>query len=220
LLTVSSNDLNGDLPTEIALLLGLKYFFASANNFTPGIIPESYAGLLKLEELGLKATNRLGEIPAFLGDLTDLILLDLDSNMLSGPLPTELAQLSDLEFLLLNRNELSGGIPIEFSGLTSLRMALLDRNDLQGSMAHMCDLPNFLEPSRDSDGTEFLIADCFGDNPKIDCECCKICCSDLNPNCHEFTDIPNVDPEWEYNYNRLEFKFGDQTSFFISDVLP
>jgi hypothetical protein len=201
-------------------MINLDYFFANANDFTPGIIPDSFAELFKLEELGLKSTNRLGEIPAFLGDLTDLILLDLDKNMLYGPLPTELAQLSDLEFLLLNRNQLSGDIPTEFAALTSLRLALLDQNNLEGSVAHMCDLPNFLEPSRDSDGTEFLIADCFGDNPKIDCKCCKICCGDLNPNCHEYTEIPNIDPKFEYNYNRLEFKFGDETSFFISDVLP
>jgi hypothetical protein len=220
LLKASSNDFNGKFPAEIDTMVNLEYFFASANNFTPGIIPEFLGSLFKLEELGLKSTNRLGEIPTFLGDLTNLILLDLDDNMLSGPLPTELAQLSDLEFLLLNRNDLAGGIPTEFSALTSLRLALLDRNDLHGSMAHMCDLPNFLEPSSDSDGTEFLIADCFGGNPKIDCECCKICCSDINPNCHEYTEIPNIDPRWEYNYNRLEFKFGDETSFFISDVLP
>lgn len=200
-------------------MVNLEYFMASANNFTPDFIPEFFGDLFKLEELGLKSTSRVGGIPAFLGDLKDLILLDLDNNMLSGPLPTELAKLTDLEFLLLNRNELSGDIPIEFSALTSLRLALLDRNDLHGSMAHMCDLPNFLEPSRDSDGTEFLIADCIGDNPKIDCKCCKICCSDLNPNCHEYTAIPNIDPKWEYNFNRLEFKFGNETSFFVSDIL-
>jgi hypothetical protein len=209
----------------MSTMVNLKYFFASANNdFTPGIIPEFLEDLFKLEELGLKSTNRLGEIPTFLGDLNDLVLLDLDKNMLFGPLPTELAQLTDLEFLLLNRNELSGGIPSEFSALTSLRLALLDHNDLHGSMAHMCDLPNFLEPSFDSDGTEFLIADCASDDPtidpKIDCECCKICCSDINPYCHQYTGIPNIDPKWEYSYNRLEFEFGDETSFFVSDVLP
>jgi hypothetical protein len=201
-------------------MVNLEYFFASANDFTPGVIPEFFEDLFKLEELGLKSTNRLGEIPAFLGNLNDLKLLDLDNNMLTGPLPPELAQLTDLEFLLLNRNELSGGIPDEYDALTSLRLALLDRNDLQGSMAHMCGLPNFLEPSRDSDGTEFLIADCGGDNRKIDCECCKTCCSDLNLNCHGYTEIANVEPSWAYNYNRLEFRFGDETSFFVSDVLP
>jgi hypothetical protein len=218
--TVSSNAFGGDLPAEIGTIGNLKYFFASGNDFVQGVIPEFLASLTKLEELGLKSTNRLGEIPAFLGDLDDLVLLDLDDNMLSGPLPSELGQLTDLEFLLLNRNELSGDIPTEFGGLTSLRLAFLDRNDLSGSLAPLCELPIFHQPVGDNDGMELLIADCNGEDPEIECTCCTVCCSDDDPNCHAYTAIPNVDPIWEYNYNRLEFTFGSETSFFATDSLP
>jgi hypothetical protein len=218
--TVSSNSFSGDIPAEIGFMVTLEYFFANANNFTPGIIPEFFEDLFQLEELGLKSTNRFGGIPAFLGDLNGLILLDLDDNMLSGPLPLELAQLIDLEYLLLNRNSLTGFIPLEFSALTSLRLAFLEGNDLSGSIKHMCNLPNFFESSGDNNGMGVLIADCGGgENRKIiDCECCKICCSDLNPICH--TEIPNIDAKWEYQDNRLEFEFGDEMSVFISDVIP
>ena len=55
-------------------MVNLEHFFASTNDFTPRIIPEFLQTLKKLEELGLKSTYRLGGIPTFLGDLTDLIL--------------------------------------------------------------------------------------------------------------------------------------------------
>jgi hypothetical protein len=214
--------LSGDLPTEIALLFDLEYFFASANAFTPGIIPASYAGLLKLEELGLKSTNRNGAIPTFLGSMTELILLDLDDNQLYDELPTELGKLVNLEFLLLNRNQLFGSIPTEFSGMTSLRVAFLDHNSLIGSVAPLCDLPNFNEEAGDADGTELLIADCEGaEGTDTVCECCTSCCTvDVTQGeCNGFTDIPNLDPIWEFRFFRYEFNFGSNTRFIASGLV-
>jgi hypothetical protein len=203
-------------------MVNLKYFFASANDFTPGFIPDFLESLEKLEEIGLKSTNRLGGIPAFLGDLTDLILLDLDDNMLSGNLPSELGQLTKLEFLLLNRNELSGGIPIEFSGLTSLRAAFLDQTALSGSLAPLCDLPNFLEPTatQRNGGAKLLIADCGGADPETLCGCCTTCCSDLDQDCNKNTAIPNMDPTWWASYSRSDFILGDGAIFLASGIVP
>jgi Leucine-rich repeat (LRR) protein len=197
----------------------LEYFFASSNAFTPGFIPNFLASLTKLEELGLKSTSRHGEIPAFLGDLNDLILLDLDDNMLTGSLPPELGQLTDLEFLLLNRNELSG-IPSEVSALTSLRVAFLDRNNLSGSLAPLCKLPAFKESLGDADGTKLLTADCGGEDPEVVCDCCTICCSDLDQDCNKNTAIPKMDPTWEASYNRIYFILGDEAIFLASDFVP
>jgi hypothetical protein len=212
--TVSSNLLDGDLPAQIGTMSNLKYFFASANDFTPGVIPDFLASLAKLEELGLKSTNRLGEIPAFLGDLNELIFLDLDDNMLSGSLPFELDQLTKLEFILLNRNALlSGDIPSEFSALTSLRVAFLDQTALSGSVAPLCELPAFKEPLGDGDGTKLLIADCGGGDPEVACDCCTICCSALDQSCNKNTAIPNMDPTWEASYNRISFILGDEEIF-------
>jgi hypothetical protein len=218
--TVSSNGFTGFIPEEIGSLVNLRYFFASANYFTPAVIPEFLAGLHNLEEIGLKSTSRIGEIPSFLGDLTELILLDLDDNTLSGPLPSELGQLSKLQFLLLNRNALTGEIPAEFSGLTELRLAFLDRNALTGSMAPMCQLSNFHEFADDIDGTELITADCIGPDKEIECICCTVCCNDLFQVCHDFTDVPTLDPMWEHSSNRLTYSFGDTSFFFSTDVLP
>jgi hypothetical protein len=200
----------------------LKYLFASANNFTPGFIPDVLGSLTELEELGLKSTKRLGLIPAFFGDLTELIFLDLDDNILSGPLPPELGQLTKLEFLLLNRNELSGNIPIELGALTSLRVAFLDQTALSGSLALLCELPAFKEPeaTQRNGGAKLLIADCGGGDPEIVCECCTTCCSDLDQDCNTNTAIPNMDPTWWASYSRNYFILGDEAVFLASDIAP
>ena len=49
-----------------------------------------------------------GEIPAELGQLSQLEQLILGGNQLTGPIPTELGQLSDLRRLSLRGNQLTG----------------------------------------------------------------------------------------------------------------
>lgn len=79
--------------------------------------------------------NELEEsLPAALGDLTDLTLLDLSFNGMIGGIPAELGELSHLVTLRLTMNGLSGGIPSEFGNLTNLHWLELDYNQLSGSI--------------------------------------------------------------------------------------
>ena len=57
--------------------------------------------------------NRLtGGIPAKLGDLSQLWILNFNDNRLAGGIPTELGNLTKLRSLWLNRNgELTGPLP-------------------------------------------------------------------------------------------------------------
>ena len=76
--------------------------------------------------------NRLsGQLPAELGQLTDMRVLTLDFNQLSGPIPPELGQLTDLGGLYLGYNQLSGPIPPELGRLNS-RVLSLEGNQLSG----------------------------------------------------------------------------------------
>ena len=52
-----------------------------------------------------------GEIPAELGNLSNLIWLELDDNRLRGEIPPELGSLSNLQGLDLGGNQLSGCVP-------------------------------------------------------------------------------------------------------------
>ena len=79
-----------------------------------------------------------GEIPPWLGGLSNLVLLSLHRNQLSGEIPLELAGLSNLESLDLSGNQLSGEIPPELGDLSNLEALWLHDNQLSGC------IPSFL----------------------------------------------------------------------------
>jgi len=54
-----------------------------------------------------------GEIPPWIGNLTNLNYLNLSYNELSGEIPSEIGNLTNLEYLYLDINELTGIIPEE-----------------------------------------------------------------------------------------------------------
>ena len=66
----------------------------------------------------------MGEIPAELGNLTNLIVLILGvgDNALSGSIPPELGNLSKLEVLKLDGNELSGELQQNWAICPTLRI--------------------------------------------------------------------------------------------------
>lgn len=86
----------------------------------------------RVTELALYDNGLSGPIPAELGQLLNLEVLDLWGNGLSGPIPAELGQLFSLHALLLYDNGLSGLIPAELGQLSSLQELALSGNDFSG----------------------------------------------------------------------------------------
>ena len=78
---------------------------------------------LRLNNAGLN-----GSIPARLGNLTGLAMLELEDNTLTGSIPAALGGLTELTRLSLSRNTLSGGIPKELGQLSRLETLNLDSN--------------------------------------------------------------------------------------------
>ncbi|XP_022876402.1 BRASSINOSTEROID INSENSITIVE 1-associated receptor kinase 1-like isoform X2 [Olea europaea var. sylvestris] len=76
--------------------------------------------------------NISGRIPNDLGNLTNLVSLDLYVNNLSGPIPTTLGQLQRLRFLRLNNNTLTGTIPMPLTNVATLQVLDLSNNNLSG----------------------------------------------------------------------------------------
>ena len=103
-------------------------------NELSGEIPAELGNLTNLQVLSLSINTLSGEIPAELGNLTNLQVLSLSANTLSGEIPAELGNLTNLEGLDLLQNTLSGEIPAELGNLTNLQLLYLHRNKLSGEI--------------------------------------------------------------------------------------
>ena len=88
----------------------------------------------RVTQLDLRANRLRGQIPAELGDLSNLYRLHLYDNQLSGPLPSELVDLSNLKGLILSKNQLTGPVPSELGDLSKLNSLSLGDNQLSGEI--------------------------------------------------------------------------------------
>ncbi|CAM9228091.1 unnamed protein product, partial [Ectocarpus sp. 8 AP-2014] len=86
----------------------------------------------RVVELNLALNNLKGTIPAAVGALTDLNVLDLYDNELTGPIPEALRALKELTHLGLSGNKLTGIIPAWLGSLKKLQRLELDDNHLVG----------------------------------------------------------------------------------------
>ena len=148
-INVGSNGLTGSIPTRIHELTRLETFFAANNGlsgslpftFAPstvfislsdcymtGSIPDSWGtSMPALQTLYLRANVLTGTLPSTLGQLTDLITLDVKDNLLTGTLPSQLRQMTALEQLFVSLNSLSGSMDEGLCALmTTLRQVEAD----------------------------------------------------------------------------------------------
>ena len=197
-LDVTDNDLTGTIPAYLGSMTNLSFLFIGENNFTPGGIEESLAGLPNLRELSLAETGRTGTIPQWVGTFNELVLLDLSRNSLTGTIPAELWQTTTLAYALLNRNKLTGSVTGGFDSVSSLRMLLLDKNDIRDDLTNQC---NGL-------ALETFATDCAGPNQDVTCPCCTVCCNDADGECNDDLLYTNIDPQWQYNYTRSSYSFS------------
>nr|XP_027099693.1 receptor-like protein EIX1 [Coffea arabica] len=88
----------------------VKSISLSGNNLV-GEIPDEIMGLVGLQTLNLSKNHLNGRIPKNIGNLKQLETLDLSMNELSGEIPPSLSSIYSLSFLNLSYNKLSGPIP-------------------------------------------------------------------------------------------------------------
>ncbi|KAB2595757.1 receptor-like protein 12 [Pyrus ussuriensis x Pyrus communis] len=98
--------------SEYKSTLGLvKSLHLSSNQLT-GEIPNEIADLVGLVSLNLSRNNLTGQITPDIGKLQSLDSLDLSNNQIHGTIPTSLFQISGLGKLDLSNNNLFGRIPM------------------------------------------------------------------------------------------------------------
>ena len=104
-------------------------------NHLTGTIPTDIGNLTNLLKLDLAVNPQLiGTIPEEIGELESLKRLDLYRTGLTGGIPLSLCSLENLERLHLYSNQLTGSIPSEIGNLSKLQYLDLFSNNLTGSI--------------------------------------------------------------------------------------
>ncbi|KAI3465863.1 hypothetical protein Pfo_022526 [Paulownia fortunei] len=98
--------------------LGLVKLIDFSSNNLLGEIPSEMTKLIGFVGLNLSGNNLVGHIPENIGWLELLNFLDLSRNRLTGGIPTSLSRLGHLGVLNLSYNNLSGRIPFTTQILT------------------------------------------------------------------------------------------------------
>ena len=97
-----------------------------------GSLPAELGDLSHLRVLNLYRNSVSGPLPPEIGNATRLRELDLGEDQLTGPIPATLGRLVNLRSINFESNRLSGPIPPELGALTELTFLNLFRNDLSG----------------------------------------------------------------------------------------
>ncbi|XP_028788029.1 receptor-like protein EIX2 [Neltuma alba] len=133
-LDLSSNNLQGEVPTPLGNICTLKSLSLAYNNFS-GDLPRfisniSWCNRHSLQSLDL-STNRLTGILPNLSSFSLLQDLDLTNNQLEGKIPESIGLMSQLESLRLGANNFSGVITeSHFKNLSNLSHLSLSGNPL------------------------------------------------------------------------------------------
>jgi Leucine-rich repeat (LRR) protein len=142
-LSLSGNDLHGEIPGELGNLTNLREIYLGYYNVFEGGIPKELGKLVNLVHMDLSSCELDGQIPHELGNLKSLDTLYLHINLLSGSIPRQLGNLTNLVYFDLSNNALTGEIPSEFSNLKQLNLFNLFMNRLHGSIPdYVADLPD------------------------------------------------------------------------------
>ncbi|KAK8558295.1 hypothetical protein V6N13_038768 [Hibiscus sabdariffa] len=147
ILSLRSNRLSGNLPSDVLSLPSLRYVNLQHNNFS-GHIPSSLSPNLNFLDLSFNSLT--GTIPTTVQNLTNLTGLDLQNNSLIGHIPN--LNLPRLRLFNLSFNNLNGTIP---SSLNKFPASSFVGNHICGPPLNQCLTINPPSPSPSPSPTYF-----------------------------------------------------------------
>ncbi|XP_065635762.1 leucine-rich repeat receptor protein kinase HPCA1 isoform X3 [Quercus suber] len=139
-LILTSMNLMGKLSSEISQLSELQTLDLSYNQNITGPLPSSIGNLLNLINLNLIGCSFSGSIPDTIGNLQRLTILSLNNNNFRGRIPTSIGRLSNLYWLDLAENQLDGPLPVSEGNTLGLDMLVkakhfhLEKNNFSGEI--------------------------------------------------------------------------------------
>lgn len=138
-----------------------------------GLIRDAFEPFTMLRFADFSRNAFTGPLPGSIFDNSMVEILYFSENAFTGEIPANYANAERLRDLYLNDNELLGMVPpIESGQFEMLTEFRLERNGITGTMpASICALRG---DDRSSDLVA-LIADCGGNPPLIECDCCNGC---------------------------------------------
>ncbi|KAF7087066.1 hypothetical protein CFC21_090286 [Triticum aestivum] len=146
---LSFNQLVGLIPNKIEFLCNLTRMRFDGNNIDSNI--REFMGRLPkcswttLQELSVVDANMTGNLPIWIGNMTNLSVLDASGNILTGPLPVGVGALGNLKMLDLSYNKFNGVMLKEqFASLGKLEFLDLSHNNFSSVLLkeHFASLGN------------------------------------------------------------------------------
>ncbi|KAL2501034.1 putative LRR receptor-like serine/threonine-protein kinase [Forsythia ovata] len=136
-LDISSMNLGGNIPSQLGNLSFLVSINLSINYFY-GSLPRELIQLRRLQIIDFRFNSFSGQIPSWfgaippeLGNLENLVELDMAENFLAGPIPASICNISSLKRINIGRNNLSGTLPANIcSNCSQLEKVYLHVNEL------------------------------------------------------------------------------------------
>ncbi|XP_028117722.1 receptor kinase-like protein Xa21 [Camellia sinensis] len=133
-LYLEDNRLEGTIPSGLANYKKLLLLHLYQNNLSGNISKE----LLKVSSLSISlnlAWNHLsGSLPTEVGNLKNLMELDISENKLSGEIPSSLGSCTSLENLYMQENSFQGSISLSLESLRGIQNFDLSHNNLSGKI--------------------------------------------------------------------------------------
>ncbi|KAF8114983.1 hypothetical protein N665_0030s0032 [Sinapis alba] len=141
-LDISSNSLDGPLPSTLLSMPTLEEIHLQNNGMTGNIGPLPSSGS-RIRLLDLSHNRFDGNLSSAFGSLTKLQVLNLAANNLSGSVPNSMNDMVSLSSLDVSQNHFTGPLPSNLS--SSLVAFNVSYNDLSGTVPE--NLKNFPPPS-------------------------------------------------------------------------
>ncbi|KAK1421376.1 hypothetical protein QVD17_23661 [Tagetes erecta] len=138
-LSLSYNQLTNTIPNSLGNLCNMRHINMGLNDFSNVSLTSLLGSFFNcnspsLEILSLVSSGISSPLPDQIGQLINLLHLQLPSNRIAGRIPDSIGRLPFLRTIDLGDNLISGPVPYSVGGLISLENLILAKNQLNGTL--------------------------------------------------------------------------------------